>query len=87
MKRNDDFKDDGRTVADMSDIDRPSLFSLKRNNKKPDYEQNSAAPQQEMPREQRRAYIIAAVFTALGVAAIFMAAIALAIWLMLIAWR
>ena len=86
MKRNDDFKDDGRTVADMSDIDRPSLFTVRRKEKQPDYE-SSAAPQEEMPARQRRAYVLAAVLTALGVAAIFLAAIALAIWLMLLAWK
>ena len=87
MKKREDFNDDGRTIADMSAVERPSLWSVRRTSDRKQEVEGEKAPLPEMPKEDRRAYILISVLTALGVAAIFLAAIGLAIWLMLLAWK
>ena len=78
--------DDGRTVADMSGVTRPNLWSFRFPSTAPWYssqgkasaqegEQNDAAdkpdPFRQMTRGETRSFIFAAVASALGIAAVY----------------
>ena len=82
--------DDGRSIADMSSIGQPNLFTF-RNPK--DRKEQVDAPEEnqperpweskpEMPKEDRRAYVLAAVLTAVGVGAVFFVGLGRIIWLL-----
>lgn len=90
IKDNKNFEDDGRTVADMSAIDGYSgsalmrgLFAKKNKEKQsgePQADDNSL--QEQMPKEERRAYVLSAIGAVLLIGAAFMGGIGLIIWLM-----
>lgn len=71
-----DPEDDGRVIADMSDLDRPHpLFGgLPR----PANPQKSSGP---FSKQDRRAYTLAALASALCIGAVYLAGLALIIWL------
>ena len=87
-----DFEDDGRTIADMSGIDRPSLF-LPRSPKKsvPD---RVSAPQNDDDRpwessftpEERRSTVLAALKAALLIAFAFIVGLGLVVLFLLWIW-
>ena len=79
--------DDGRTVADMSSIERqplivPNLKSLKKENQNTEAESDAPEWEQEsLNKEQRRAFIGGALTAALVIAGVFIAVGALVIFL------
>ena len=86
--------DDGRTVADMSGVDRQPLLSARRAPKQPAENGEAEARQEDRPGEQqaltgkeRKAYLFGALAAALLIGAVFMVGIGLAILLMVLIWR
>ena len=84
------FEDDGRTIADMSNVERPNLFLFRG-----PHREEPAAPEapaddarQEVPLtgEERRSFMAGALTAAALIAAVFIAAGAVAIALMLAFW-
>lgn len=79
------FEDDGRTIADMSGVERPSMFghmfSLipKKGGKKDD-------GSEPLTKKQNRMYMSATIIAALVIAGVFIAAGAIAIAIMLAVW-
>ena len=85
-----DFDDDGRTVADMSGLERqpvllPRLPKRKKENPAP--EQPDAQPELQLTPEERRSYVGGAIGAALLLAGIFIAAGAVVIALLLLFWH
>ena len=79
------FEDDGRTIADMSGVDSPSLFGLfRRKPKKGKKEENHS--EQQLTKEQGRMYIFGAILAGLAVAGVFILAGALFIAFLLGVW-
>lgn len=86
------WEDDGRTVADMSGVERPNLF-LARRPRSPE----SAPPREKrrdrpgetggLSREERRWYMLGALRAALLIALCFIVVLGLAVLLMLLVWR
>ena len=73
MKDRDDFQDDGRVVADMSDIEGAGGFSFRKfrkNNMKTD-------TSSDFSQEERRIYLKAALLSTLLIASVFLIAAAL----------
>ena len=79
------FEDDGRTIADMSGVERPSMFghmfSLKP--KKGDKQEGGSEP---LTKKQNRMYMSATLIAALIIAGVFIAAGAIVIAIMLAVW-
>lgn len=91
-KKYDD--DDGRTVADMSGIERPPMllphFKKKKEAPREVPEEIDGAapkPEEQMSADERRGYIFGALGAALLIGGIFAAAGAIAIFLMTVIWR
>ncbi len=91
--------DDGRSIADMSGVEQPNLFGFRSPNEPSKKDRANPAdsaeePKQErpwesepqMPKEDRRAYMLAAVLTALGIGAVFLVGLGLVIWIMTLLW-
>lgn len=86
--------DDGRTIADMSGVSRPSMFGVRSPaGKKPQSDQklpeSSDRPweeQDQLSPEERRMYIFGALRAALLIALVFIVGLGLAIALMLWIW-
>jgi len=86
--------DDGRTIADMSGLERPSAFlPRRRKNTVPpslSRERGSDRPWEpdegQMSKEDRRVYVFAALRAALLIAAVFIVGLGLGIWLLLRLW-
>ena len=88
MRRRDSFEDDGRTVADMSGLERPGLFgrrsrSSRAEEKYPDEREKERNPWEEAPFtwKERLRYMGVALLAALSIAVVFLAGIAIIIWL------
>ena len=86
MKKRVYDDDDGRTVADMSGIERPPLL-LPRFRRKDKDEEEQTPDGPELSREDRRAVLAGSIGAVLVIALIFLAAAALVIGLMLTVWR
>ena len=86
-KKYDD--DDGRTIADMSGLERPNMimpqFGHPKN--KNQTKATSDGNNTDLSREERRSYIGGALLAALLITAIFIVVFGVAIWLMLTVWR
>lgn len=89
IKDKNNFEDDGRTIADMSGIDGYSgsalmrgLFSKKKEKQSGEPQNEVSNPQEQMPRQERRAYVLAAIGAVLLIGSIFLVGIGLIIWLM-----
>ena len=80
------FEDDGRTIADMSGVERPSMFghifSLKHRRGDNNDKENS----EPLTKEQNRMYMSATILAALAIGGVFIAAGAIAIAVMLALW-
>lgn len=89
-RKHDD--DDGRRIADMSGVTRPNLWSFRspatapwheRERQKQVEEEKTASsqqrPQDQLSKQDRRAYILAAVGAGLAIAAVFGIVFAIAI--------
>lgn len=88
MSRRDSFEDDGRTVADMSGLESTGLFgrrsrSSQAGRKHPDNDESKRNAWEDAPFTwgERLRYMGAALGAALSVAFVFLAGIALIIWL------
>ena len=88
MRRRDSFEDDGRTVADMSGLESPGLFgrrsrSSQAGGKHSDEREKERNPWEEAPItwKERLRYMGVALLAALSIAVVFLAGIALIIWL------
>mgnify|MGYP007092185084 CR=1 FL=1 len=91
MKKND-FEDDGRTIIDMSGVERPNLLTFRRPGKadKPRENQGSSDQPQNnlsLAKKQSRSVIFGTVLAGLAIAAIFIACGAFAIFLMTQFWH
>ena len=90
MGKQDSYEDDGRTIADMSGIVKPNLFgegtlehiSKKRREGRQPQEGEQNVPQ--LTRKERRSFIFGALGAALLIAAVFAAAFALVIFLIIL---
>jgi|LSQX01.3.fsa_nt_gb hypothetical protein len=88
--------DDGRTIADMSGLDRPPMFipkfpkrdSSEKNHEITERAETNERPWEnnEMPREERKAYVLGALKATLIIVGVFLAGIAITIWIMLAFW-
>ena len=83
MRKYDD--DDGRTVADMSGLERPSLLGLspRRREEKP----AQAKQDLQLDRSERRAMVRGALSAGLLIAGVFALSFALLILLLQLVWR
>ena len=91
--------DDGRTIADMSGVNRQPLFvprGLRDASRKPQRQEPEDPQREERPwekqeellsREERRWYILGALKAALLIALAFIVGLGLAILVMVLAWR
>lgn len=83
--------DDGRVIADMSDLQRQPMLlpHLPKRKKFAEPEQPSDGDQPEIPltKEERRAYLGGAISASLLLAGVFIAAAAIVITLLLLLWR
>ena len=79
------FEDDGRTIADMSGVERPSMFGHMFNlkPKKGDKKDDGA---DTLTKKQNRMYMSATIIAALVIAGVFIIAGAIAIAIMLAIW-
>ncbi len=99
-KRSLPDNDDGRTVADMSGLERPSLLGslvggrARDAIKRPGHAAQEERPRQDRPwedaglsREERRWYLLGALKAALLIAVVFIAGLGLFIALLLLLWN
>lgn len=86
MAKKPSWEDDGRTIADMSGVEHPSLFGHLPRKKRSDPEAHENSEQPTMTKEQNRAYIGGALLAGLLIALVFIVAGAIAIALMLAVW-
>ena len=91
MQKNKHDDDDGRTVADMSGIDSPSLFGrLPKKKRSGDADATDdgstdkpwEADKDTLSRGERRAYIFTAILSGIGIWAVFTAVFAFIIFIM-----
>lgn len=85
-KRKEYPDDDGRTIADMSDVQRQPLFIPKL----PKRDANKATEKKEdlyLTKKEQASYIFGTLKSALLIGAVFAAAFALLIILMLVVWE
>jgi len=78
--------DDGRTIADMSSLEQPRIFPLRKKKASEHSEREGKhnrpwEPETPFSKEDRRAYVLAAVASALLIAAVFLAGLGVVIWL------
>ncbi len=86
MKRNkNDFEDDGRTIADMSEISRPPLL-IPRIPGLEKKKEGQTANRPDLNRSEERGVIAGALAAALLIALAFIAGGGLLIWLLTLVW-
>ncbi len=78
-KKKDDFIDDGRTVVDMSGVERQNVFLPRMPEKKKEdpagtWQGREESNEEKMSRQDRRAYFFGAMGAALLVAGVFILA-------------
>ncbi len=93
MKKRIYEDDDGRRIADMSGIERPSLFTVRhapeREQPRPPQEGEPTKTESDGPtmnRSERRAAVVGALTAALLISLVFMAGLGLGIWLLSLLW-
>lgn len=79
------YEDDGRTIADMSEVERPSLFvpRFPSENKPPHSNQQEPSTQPELSRREQWMFVLGALKAALLVALPFILGFALLILLLI----
>lgn len=82
MKQREYDDDDGHTIADMSDVSIPNSFLPRLPRKKERREGEEDIPDVPVGREERHAYILAAVCSALLIGLAFAVGLGLVIWLL-----
>lgn len=85
------YDDDGRTIADMSDLDRqplllPHLPKRKKENAGPE-QPDENQPELQLTQEERRAYLGGAISASMLLAGVFIAVGAIVIILLLLLWH
>lgn len=81
------FEDDGRTIADMSGVERPGLFSSRNRDVEPEAEREDRAwENQPISKKDSRMYAAGALTAGLIIAAVFILAGAIVIAIMLAVW-
>lgn len=83
MKNHDDFEDDGRTIADMSGLETSHSFMFRKRPRQEEKNTAEARPWEEtsLSWKERLQYIGGALAASLLIALVFLAGIALVIWL------
>ena len=80
--------DDGRTIADMSGVERPGMFRIRSLKKYGTFAEKDEGPQAEpLTREQRKSYVGGALGAAILIALVFIAAGAILIALLTMIWH
>ena len=82
--------DDGRTIADMSGIERQPLMLprlRKRDRQDPVQTEGTQQPEEQLSKEERRSYMFGALGAALLIAAVFVVVFAIAIIILLQFWH
>ena len=90
-KKKTPFEDDGRTIADMSGVERPSLFLFRFPSKKGKTEEKNNEETDDlsrpvMPKGQTKSYMLGTVMAALLIAGVFILAGAAVIALLIAIW-
>ena len=86
------FEDDGRTIADMSGVERPALFGWRDRRREnedalPSEDQQDDRPwEEQMSKKEGRMYALGALTAGLVIAGVFIAAGAIAIAIMIAVW-
>lgn len=78
--------DDGRTIADMSGVSGPSLFTFRRP-EKPDEPKGPSGPQNELSRKEKLMFMLGALKASFLVVGAYVIGLGLVILLMLFLWR
>ena len=89
MKKRKVYEDDGRTIADMSGISRPSTFVPHREKPQGQEKEDSflfERHEQPFTREERRMYVLAALKASLLIAAAFIIGLGAVVLVMVLAW-
>ena len=81
--------DDGRTIADMSEVSGPSMFVPRKSGRKksPMEQEESRDSEQEWDPKDRRIYVFGALRAALLIALVYAVGFALIIGLLLLIWK
>ena len=81
--------DDGRTIADMSEVSGPSMFVPRKSGRKnpPMEHEESRDTEQEWDPKDRRIYVFGALRAALLIALVYAVGFALIIGLLLLIWK
>lgn len=80
--------DDGRTIADMSDIQGQNLFSFKAPSKKSYQEETNDRPwENRMSREERQAAVFGALGAALAIGMCYIVGLGAVIGILLLIWH
>lgn len=81
--------DDGRTIADMTDVGAHPVIAPRFSKRKKEQPEgaDSSAPENPISRSERRGFVWGALSAALLIGAVFMIGIALAIVAMLLIWK
>ncbi len=81
--------DDGRTIADMSDVAGPSMFLPRRSGRRkaPEAQTPTSGDQQDWDPKDRRLYIFGALRAALLIALVYAVGFGLIIGLLLLIWK
>ncbi len=90
--RRPDEEDDGRTIADMSDLDRPNPFSFAVGELRKEEQQmyppsNSSWQEVDLTRRERLLMIAGALKATLLIALAYIVGLAAVVWLLLWLWR
>ena len=86
-KSKPEFEDDGRVIADMSDVERPNLLIPRLPNKRPSRQGKTAPSGGDFSREERKAAATGALAAALLIALVFIAAGAILIFALQLGWN
>ena len=86
-----DVEDDGRVIADMSEVGRPSLFGAeaprrRAGRERPDRERQGHEPEVELTSKERLWIILGALKAALSVSLVYVVFLAVVIGILLLVW-
>ncbi len=79
--------DDGRTVADMSDVSRPELFRPRAPEHRRETPERDPRPEERFTRQERRWYALGALKAALLIGLAYVAGLGAVIALMILLWK
>ena len=87
-RRRREYEDDGRTIADMSDVSRPSLMGRRAPERPEDSlsRESSGGSDDYIPPEDRKWYVLGALKAALLIALAFIVGLGIVIFVLLKLW-